>query len=61
MSNAWEMVSLDPWDSVVLRMPLYLLTISNVRCWAKDTEGVVVMLNKANGRLRLGTRASCGP
>lgn len=59
MSSAWEMVNLDPGDLVVLRLPMYWLTVANKRCWYTDADGVVVLLNKADGRLRIGERILC--
>jgi hypothetical protein len=62
MSSVWEIVNLDPADAVTLMVNGYILTIANARCYWKPEDGVIVMLEKSTGRLRLGLRGGCnGP
>lgn len=62
MSSVWEITNLDPADAVLLNVNGYLLTIANERCYHTPDDGVIVMLEKTTGRLRMGLRGSCvGP
>ena len=55
----WETVSLDPSDTVTMRVGGFYMSITNERCWYPPRSGVVIMLNKVTAAVRIGPQVYC--